>query len=218
MPRAFPAAAAAAPTRWPPAPLSPPPRQSEIRVSVEGNVVRFGHQAHPDREQKDEREEGVFHRSERVRWGLQGTAVLCQLPSAQPLAAAPSLALPSQASSQHARLRAHPPACLPSAAPSAGAPCACPTMLTCRPSRQRWGGVLLCCWLYCRACPQGQQCRPSRPGEARLLPYLQSWHCTAPVLPPPAPPLQYEDGVLELRIGKRAAEQPRAEGRTIEIA
>ncbi len=28
--------------------------QSEIRVSVDANVVRFGHQPHPDREQKDE--------------------------------------------------------------------------------------------------------------------------------------------------------------------
>lgn len=31
--------------------------KSEIRVSVDGNVVRFGHQPHPDREQKDEEEQ-----------------------------------------------------------------------------------------------------------------------------------------------------------------
>lgn len=40
--------------------------KSEIRVSVDGNVVRFGHQPHPDREQKDEQESGIFHRAERV--------------------------------------------------------------------------------------------------------------------------------------------------------
>lgn len=40
--------------------------QSEIRVSVDGNVVRFGHQPHPDREQMDEQEPGIFHRAERV--------------------------------------------------------------------------------------------------------------------------------------------------------
>ncbi|PRW56077.1 tRNA-splicing ligase-like protein [Chlorella sorokiniana] len=39
---------------------------SEIRVSVDQNVVRFGHQPHPDREQKDEEEQGIFHRAERV--------------------------------------------------------------------------------------------------------------------------------------------------------
>ena len=38
------------------------------------------------------------------------------------------------------------------------------------------------------------------------------------VLPCTAPALQYEDGVLELRIKKRAAEQTKAEGRTIQIA
>lgn len=43
-----------------PATLHPPtlhPPQTEIRVSVDGNVVRFGHQPHPDREQKDEEEQ-----------------------------------------------------------------------------------------------------------------------------------------------------------------
>lgn len=30
--------------------------QSEIRVTVDGQIVRFGHQPHPDREQKDEKE------------------------------------------------------------------------------------------------------------------------------------------------------------------
>ena len=70
-----------------PLPLHPPTHrrlrlrlQSEIRVSVEGNVVRFGHQAHPDREQKDEKEEGIFHRSERVRWGAASTAEFSRFP------------------------------------------------------------------------------------------------------------------------------------------
>ena len=40
--------------------------KSEIRVSTDGEVVRFGHQAHPDRQAKDEAEPGVFHRCERV--------------------------------------------------------------------------------------------------------------------------------------------------------
>ncbi|PSC67475.1 hypothetical protein C2E20_8857 isoform B [Micractinium conductrix] len=40
--------------------------KTEIRVSMDGNVIRFGHQPHTDREQKDEDEPGIFHRAERV--------------------------------------------------------------------------------------------------------------------------------------------------------
>lgn len=40
--------------------------KSEIKLQVDGQVLRFGHQAHPDREKADEQEPGIFHRSERV--------------------------------------------------------------------------------------------------------------------------------------------------------
>ena len=140
--------------QMPPRPLTPPlplhplthrrrlRLQSEIRVSVEGNVVRFGHQAHPDREQKDEKEEGIFHRSERVRWGAASTAGFSRFPQrhsrthahTQALMPAAYVALPWRASHTPAP---HPTPRLPSAAPSEAVPCACPTTPTWKPSRPR---------------------------------------------------------------------------------
>ena len=151
------------------APFHPPPPacrrrlQSEIRVSVEGNVVRFGHQAHPDREQKDEKEEGIFHRSERVRWGTTASAQRahqvghCQggrtsasgflIASQTDAGASPLTSTALMLRPHPTRLHTHTPLSPPSAAPSEAAPCACPTTPTWRPSRPRLGGtgVLLCC-------------------------------------------------------------------------
>jgi len=41
--------------------------KSQIHVDVhDNNVLRFGHNPHAAREEEDEKEEGVFHRAERV--------------------------------------------------------------------------------------------------------------------------------------------------------
>lgn len=57
--------------------------------------------------------------------------------------------------------------------------------------------------------------RPPAPGA---LPAARSDHALTPAPLPPYPLLKYEDGVLELRIGKKAAPQAKAEGRQIAIA
>ena len=43
-----------------------------------------------------------------------------------------------------------------------------------------------------------------------------AYHIPPP--PPPGPGVQYEDGVLELRIKKKAVEQAPPQGRTIQIS
>lgn len=39
--------------------------KKEIKISVHDDIVRIGHERHPDREKTDEQERGIFHRAER---------------------------------------------------------------------------------------------------------------------------------------------------------
>lgn len=65
--------------------LARPAQQSEIRVTVDGNIVRFGHQPHPDREAQDEKEQvggGGVGNGNRAAFALLPCSVQSERPHA----------------------------------------------------------------------------------------------------------------------------------------
>ena len=166
--------------------------KSEIRVSTEGVVVRFGHQPHPDRQAKDEAEQGVFHRTERVRCGegaqlrcVGATRCLigilyCWMSLAARLADGRCMQLLPRPRPAHARQLGH--------------------------GRHHRQGV-------------GARARAALQPPANLRPLPPSAMLPHPPTPPPFCPAarQYEDGVLELTIPKKQAEPPKVEGRAIAV-